>query len=947
MARLQGADFGGNRFKGSAKSIDVTPIKAASSDKALKGYRNQIVQDFRTQDREQERTFKVENLEQNSLDSIDRASQTVAFQIEKDQLRAKQLREQSSLKLDQQQELNELKLHTSWIQARDQLNAAEVSAQGQFRSSQLNFIGSTINSLLSFSGSVVKYGEFKYKQEEAEKQRKASLDWIQGAGLGFDLDPIVVADTNQNDIDLSAETAIKRTTSDPIIQEQLRSPSADAHAERKLNQTSTRDFGTSLYGKVNDFLLTDTELQHPSGVGTFRVNNPPDFESADRAVRFGIAQEFNNANVQGLDAAEAVRTLRASVENTYSQLRQQAAKNVIKHTLEDRLLKVKTNFFSQATSGYFDPETMFQELSKSLVITGGYSQSSGSREAFNIIKDFYVNTKNIDGLRRLRDVEQIPGSPLRLMYGDDIDQAIKDTSTVIKAKQKQQVDQIRTEMFQAIRDLPPEQRISKISEYISILEQNGHNQEAFELAGQLEDLMYPSRALIGDQTIDSRIDTGEVRDVSQLDEMVALGQLTEEGRDAAAQRLEVDSLSEMPKDKGVKRTLTSYHEDIENQLSIGLGYKKNEYGEYIYNTIEGEKPFTTKGELGIIAQRAKDDLTILTNSFLRQNPGLSETEKSRGLLQLRNDFIKENFQTQGGKYYIQDYLDQQRGAKGKYDQSTFSDEQKNRFKNLLTNAERFSQIQSQVISRSSRDSSGPAIMTPIDWSNSVNYNVAAQQGVSNYALSRYRPLRGDTLLSGDNYDKAYNSWTKGIVDPKLQNIASQVGRSPLAVLNEATSSPLTPNNKLFNPKVVSTPLQQSTAPLSSVEGASLLMQRGYPARGAAWLAGNIQQESTWYGQREPWDDVGAPAGGLVSWRAGRLDQIEQYYGKSIDQITNAEQLDYLDYELKTFYRSAYDIFINPYATDRQLINASYLYWRYGEVGDRFGYARDIERKLKQ
>ena len=211
-------------------------------------------------------------------------------------------------------------------------------------------------------------------------------------------------------------------------------------------------------------------------------------------------------------------------------------------------------------------------------------------------------------------------------------------------------------------------------------------------------------------------------------------------------------------------------------------------------------------------------------------------------------------------------------------------------------------------------------------------------------LSKGIGLRGDTLMTAEQFDKAYTSWTKGKLIRFCNLVATQVGRSPLAVLNEHTSSPLTPNLKLFNPTTVSTPLQQSTAPPSAVEGAAMLMQRGFPSRGAAFLSGNIQQEAGWYGQRESWNDVGAEAGGLVSWRAGRLDAIEKYYGKPIDQITNAQQLDYLEYELETYYPEADAIFRNAYASERQLIRASKIYWGYGIEGDRYGYARDILRQ---
>ena len=53
-----------------------------------------------------------------------------------------------------------------------------------------------------------------------------------------------------------------------------------------------------------------------------------------------------------------------------------------------------------------------------------------------------------------------------------------------------------------------------------------------------------------------------------------------------------------------------------------------------------------------------------------------------------------------------------------------------------------------------------------------------------------------------------------------------------------------------------------------VAGANRLMTLGVPAKGAAYLAGNIMQESSWNGQRS-WGEVAGDGtsrnGGLVSW----------------------------------------------------------------------------------
>ena len=169
--------------------------------------------------------------------------------------------------------------------------------------------------------------------------------------------------------------------------------------------------------------------------------------------------------------------------------------------------------------------------------------------------------------------------------------------------------------------------------------------------------------------------------------------------------------------------------------------------------------------------------------------------------------------------------------------------------------------------------------------------------------------------------------------------------TPLALLNQQLMAygqqPLDVNTQPL--------LQQTTyngaEPTDLRSGAQYFMNRGFSVRAASFLSGNIMQESSWKGQRRPFDDGGALAGGLVSWRGGRLQAIESYFGRPISEITTLEQLDYMITEMRTSYPDAYQIFMNPRASERQLRRASYAYWGYGVEGNRYGYARDAERSL--
>lgn len=124
---------------------------------------------------------------------------------------------------------------------------------------------------------------------------------------------------------------------------------------------------------------------------------------------------------------------------------------------------------------------------------------------------------------------------------------------------------------------------------------------------------------------------------------------------------------------------------------------------------------------------------------------------------------------------------------------------------------------------------------------------------------------------------------------------------------------------------------------------------GFPSRGAAYLAGNIMQESSWNGMRS-WGPVKNDGtkrnGGLISWASwandpARLGAAEAFLGKPIDQATHSEQLEYMEHEMRTRYREAYDIFMNPNASTPDLIKASKMYWGYGHEGKRYKFAEEL------
>lgn len=208
----------------------------------------------------------------------------------------------------------------------------------------------------------------------------------------------------------------------------------------------------------------------------------------------------------------------------------------------------------------------------------------------------------------------------------------------------------------------------------------------------------------------------------------------------------------------------------------------------------------------------------------------------------------------------------------------------------------------------------------------------------------------DAYLTKDQFLTAVEVWDRGGSDysPRIKAISKHLGISPSAFIRKQSEA-------LGFGSIDRLPddlnqLDSSSTPPSMKQGFQALQSMGFPSRGAAYLAGNIQQESGWNGGRtwgEVMNDGSDRNGGLVSWMDDaqrnhfRLRNIEQYLGKSINEASTSEQLQAMVWEMKKRNPSAYRAFMNPNSTDIQLRRASREYWGYGHEGSRYSYAQSL------
>lgn len=181
------------------------------------------------------------------------------------------------------------------------------------------------------------------------------------------------------------------------------------------------------------------------------------------------------------------------------------------------------------------------------------------------------------------------------------------------------------------------------------------------------------------------------------------------------------------------------------------------------------------------------------------------------------------------------------------------------------------------------------------------------------------------ILAGDKVSPTTRSYARKLGMSERAFINAQLqryGKPPLGLLENSTAGE-------FRPKRA-TP----GTDLNATTGFRHLQSMGFPTRGAAYITSAISHESSWHGMRE-WPEVAGDGtnrnGGLISWaswhnNSARLGAIERHFGRSISQINETDQLQYMKHEMKTRYPKAYRIFTNPSASSADLRWAVSNYW---------------------
>ena len=229
------------------------------------------------------------------------------------------------------------------------------------------------------------------------------------------------------------------------------------------------------------------------------------------------------------------------------------------------------------------------------------------------------------------------------------------------------------------------------------------------------------------------------------------------------------------------------------------------------------------------------------------------------------------------------------------------------------------------------------------------------RGISREAILKNVPLSeisatDDLLLSSTSLELDVNNIINGEkVSPTTSSWARSLGMSERAFIDAQLERNGKPSLSLLRSQ--SPKAAEPGTDLTSESGFQHLQSMGFPVRGSAYITSAISHESAWNGMRE-WEEVAGDGtnrnGGLISWaswhdNSARLGAIERHFGRSISSITETEQLQYMQHEMKTQYKEAYRIFNNPNASSSDLRWAVADYWGFDPryTGDRWVDAESL------
>ena len=968
---IKKAEAAGVTYKGSAATTTIAPsVNAPSSKQRIQQARERLVREQRAQNDSLRREQNSEVLKERIKNQVKLAG-----------LQTEQLSTRAEQKLEQDYDLASLKLNTAQVAAQGQLNVAGTAAAGQVAQQNAAVVGTIAKSLVQLSGTFAK----THIQAQANlKEYQESLNLILGPdpssdGIWSETEILELQEKQRQQVRIAGEQAIQNVApGDPLGQQEIRHNNATAYAANVSNQNDNLRFASSIGAGLSDF-MTSGELVEIPGLGLIDPRQVRTKSQLAAALRKGIGLQVIDWLGRGgkLDLA-TVKTIRTAAEKAFNYEMQIWGPKIEKARIDAAIDLSNTQAKEQLKLKKPIQEIYNTWVANTMPITGDTKQSINKKA----VEQFIKIIDNPDDLLALKSVQQVPGQK-GTELGNHPEHSLTITKAIIELDKTNDaleviaVEKIEDNMYQELFKLDekatPADREAVINKAIYDAERSGATgiKWAFDVRKKLEELASPGGIEANAKRLNLDIIEGRVRTELDINRQFAMGYIDKRRRDGAIQLLKDTLATGKVQNKLARNLVDTEVRSLKTELYIAAGLKADMNGNAYdpATTPDSTNALLEPYDADRIANSMGEDVRRIVNTFIAQNPDLKDPRKERELLDgIRNEiklWKESNLLNPNGKYYLPEPLIE---AKGKI---------KGRMETNPALKTRLEELRDDVNLRPTIYNSKSSII-PKDWTGYISLKEDDVTYFDAEIRELYNPRRGDKLISLENLEDIMLQWEAGDIDEGLQNAADVLKITPRELLNQQVKAHGLDKTYRFLPdpaegdqasNVDWTPPSQEIAQIASTQTAGLLAQaqekkspinsyqgalyliknHGLPHKGAAWLSGNIEQESTWDGQRKPWilDDGAGTNKGLVSWNRDRITAAETYLGRPIEQSTNAEQLDYMIHELSTvpYYRKAYEIFMNPWSSDRDLKRASIIFWGYGDEGSRYQYAQDTFNQL--
>ena len=598
-----------------------------------------------------------------------------------------------------------------------------------------------------------------------------------------------------------------------------------------------------------------------------------------------------------------------------------------------------------------DFQTKFQqEAQEANRLVPIYSQGQINRELGGALLEAAIASNNEDMLNDIGDIQLAnqPGTELRYTYPKMFRQAEAAIQAGLDRQERETAAQIAVEGIQRIRadNLSPDERLDMTNDLYDQLMDLGTEAGLRQAKSIYEQRKYLQYGFDSEETKDELLEEIE-NGGSFSNDFIDQTSMTDADKEAVKK---AQALPKLVEGSAVKAEVESLQDQFKNDLYSRAGQRDPKTGEF---TAPRNGAVLNKGQVDGLVELFDQDLETYAKRLLQATKGMDPAKQADLVRRELRQYVQGET-TGKGKYALDEVdpsvkRDRNRGRVRSTEPATTTspkgDEQLERLRALVDPS--VAPNTAIDYSYSQGNDADDPFQQQMFWNNPA---VQLSQALPMDVQARYNQTTNyDQLIAPAQFTQVYaQAVEQGSIPSGMARWAQQLGLTEKQLFERELKAHGKPPIEYKVPEGDMTPVQ----------GARYLMTtHDVPGRGAAWLSGNIKQESSWIANRTAWNDVGAPAGGLVSWRAERLAAIERFYGgRKIENITAKEQLDYMIVELRSgAYPYAEKIFLdttNP--TERDLIRASKQFWNWDDrpgpndaTGQRFEFAEQIENKLNE